>query len=59
MIQWLRLHTSNARGANSIPGQGTEIPHAIWHSQKKKSYLKALTPVDGIWRWDLQEVTRS
>ena len=22
---------SNARGAVSIPGQGTKIPHAVWH----------------------------
>ena len=23
MVQWLRLHTPNARGPGSIPGQGT------------------------------------
>ena len=28
MTQWLRLCTSNAGGADSTPGQGTEIPHA-------------------------------
>ena len=33
---WLRLHASNAGGVGSIPGQGTKIPHAVWHSQKKK-----------------------
>ena len=27
-VQWLRLHISTARGAGSIPGQGTKIPHA-------------------------------
>ena len=26
VVQWLRLHTSNARGTGSIPGQGTK-PH--------------------------------
>ena len=28
MVQWLRLHASNAGGAGSIPGWGTKIPHA-------------------------------
>ena len=23
---------SNAEGAGPIPGQGTKIPHAVWHS---------------------------
>ena len=36
MVQWLRLHTFNARGTGSIPGQGTKIPHTSWHSQKIK-----------------------
>ena len=36
MFQWLRLSTSNGRGMGSIPGQGTKIPHATWHSKKKK-----------------------
>ena len=34
MIEWLRLHASNAGGAGSIPGQGTKIPHAMGHGQK-------------------------
>ena len=25
-VQWLRLHTSTAGGAGSIPGLGTKIP---------------------------------
>ena len=29
MIEWLRLHASNAGGAGSIPGSGTRIPHAM------------------------------
>ena len=28
MVQWSRLHTSNAGGAGLITGPGTEIPHA-------------------------------
>ena len=40
MVQWLRLHATNAEGAGSIPGQGTKIPHAMWHGQKKKKTLK-------------------
>ena len=27
---------SNAGDTGSIPGQGTKIPHAVWHSQKRK-----------------------
>ena len=29
MVQWLRLHSSNAGGIGLIPGQGTEILQAI------------------------------
>ena len=28
-VQWLRLPTSNSGGADSIPGWGTKIPHAV------------------------------
>ena len=42
MVQWLRLHASNAGGAGSIPGQGDKIPQAVWHGQKerKKNFKK-------------------
>ena len=50
-VQWLRLHASNAVGLGSIPGQGTKIPHAVWHGQKKERtqrasgyYLSAVRP---------------
>ena len=33
-VQWLRLCASNARGASSVPGWGTKIPYAAWHSEK-------------------------
>ena len=29
VVQWLRLHTSNAGGLGSIPGVGTKIPDAL------------------------------
>ena len=38
VVQWLRLHTSNAGGRGSVPGQGIKIPHATWYSKKKKSF---------------------
>ena len=28
VVQWLRLHTPNARGRGLIPGRGTKMPHA-------------------------------
>ena len=31
VVQWLRLHTSNAGSTGSIPGQGTKTPRAAWH----------------------------
>ena len=34
VIQWLGLHASTAGGIGSVPGWGTKIPHALWHSQK-------------------------
>ena len=34
-VQWLRLCASNAGGEDSIPGQGTKIPHAMWCSKKQ------------------------
>ena len=37
MIQWLRLHAPSAGGLGSIPGEGTKIPHAAQHGQKKKT----------------------
>ena len=36
MVQWLRLHTPNARDIASIPGWGTKISHATQCSKKKK-----------------------
>ena len=36
VVQWLRLHPSNAECPDLIPGQGTKIMHPIKYSQKKK-----------------------
>ena len=36
MVQWLILHASTAGDMSPIPVQKTKIPHASWHSQKKK-----------------------
>ena len=42
-VQWLRLCTSNAGGAGSIPGWGNKIPHAAWHGQKILKKKESLT----------------
>ena len=34
VVQWLRFHTSQAGGTGLIPGQRTDILHAMEHSQK-------------------------
>ena len=40
----VKILPSNAEDVGSIPGPRTKIPHALWHSQKKKKKLmKALT----------------
>ena len=36
VVQWLGLCTFTAGGVGSIPGRGTKILHAVWHSKKKK-----------------------
>ena len=35
-VQWLILRAPNAGGMGSIPGRGTQIPHAAWPKKKKK-----------------------
>ena len=41
MVQWLRLHASNAEGTGSNLGQGTKILSAVQHSQEKGNYIAA------------------
>ena len=40
MVQWLRLHTSNAGGTASIPGWGAKIQHTAGSGPKNKSINK-------------------
>lgn len=35
-VQQLRLCASNAGSARWLPGQGTEVPHAVKHSKQHK-----------------------
>ena len=39
-VQWFRLCASTAGDVGSIPGLGTKILYATWHSQKKKKRKK-------------------
>ena len=61
MVQWLRLRAPNAGGTGSIPGQGTKIPHASWHGQKKKAMISlikwphgSLLKVKNTYLWSLK-----
>ena len=50
-VQWLRLHTSNAVGLGSIPGQEAKMSHAVWHSQRRERTQRHLDAVlDGAVR---------
>ena len=40
VVQWLRLQACTAGGTDSIPGQGTKIPHAAQCGRKKKKEKK-------------------
>ena len=40
-VQRLGHCDSTAGGTVLIPGRGTKIPHAMWHSQKKKRNIKS------------------
>ena len=44
MVQWLGLYIFTAKGADSIPGQGTKILPAMHCSQKKKIKFLGLNP---------------
>ena len=41
MIQWLKLHASNAGGTGSHLGQGTKILSAVQHGQEKGNDIAA------------------
>ena len=36
---------------HSIPGQGTEIPHATWHGQKKKEKIEMKAHCEETKQW--------
>ena len=36
VVQWLKLYSSIAVSAGSLPGQGTKIPHATWYNPHTK-----------------------
>ena len=38
MVQWLGLGVLTAGAPDSIPGQGTKIPQAMWHGQTTTVY---------------------
>ena len=38
LVQWFGLIALTAEGLGSIPGQGTKIPQATWHKQRKRKY---------------------
>ena len=40
VVQQLRLHASNAGDVGLIPGQGTNIPHAMLSQAKKKKDIE-------------------
>ena len=48
--QWLRLCTSNIGDMDSIPGQGTKIPHAP-KKKKKHGFCPGLIPGTSVLFW--------
>ena len=44
----VRPHTSPAGGTGSVPGLGTKILHAAWHSQKKKKSIIHSTSIQVV-----------
>ena len=38
-VQWLGLHMSTTMGTGSIPGWGSKIPHAVWHTTPQFFFL--------------------
>ena len=53
VVQLLRLCPSNAGGVGSIPGWGTKVPHAAWHSQKeRKKYTLKINRYNLSIKWE-------
>ena len=53
VVQWLRLHASNARDMGSIPGQETKLLYATWCGQE---ILKKINDFKNKKRWVSQYV---
>jgi len=45
VFQWLRLCISNVGVEGLNPGQGTNIPHAVWPKKKKKGIHKYMLKI--------------
>lgn len=39
-FQWLRPCASSVGDVGSVPGWGTEIPHAAWYGERKREREK-------------------
>ena len=54
MVQWLRLHASNARSTGLIPGLGTKIPHAACRGQVSRmsshTLLMVMQNCTALWK---------
>ena len=60
VVQWLKLHSTNVGDMDSIPGQGTKIPHATPRGVKKEKkmddnscHLQVFSPLpcSSLQRW--------
>ena len=51
VVQWLRLSTSNAGAAGSIPGQGTKIPHAAQRKDYNRVFVLQSFPLSVVLLW--------
>ena len=58
VVQWLRLHASNAGGKGSTSGQGTRIPHSQKQNKIKIPVLKKKIPTHKRGHYNLQKYTQ-
>lgn len=57
VVPWLKLCGSNAGGVCLIPGEGSKIPYAMWHSRKTKWKQNNETkPPPPTTTWEMQGV---
>ena len=40
VVQWLRLHVSNAGDMGLIPGWKTKMLYAVWHGEIKQNFTQ-------------------